>query len=73
MNDTFIRTVDLPIAVKGYTTRDSEGDFNVYINARYSRAMQYEIAEHEIMHIREGHFSNERYLEEAEKDNITNK
>ena len=71
MGIVIVRIIDLPIGVKGMTVKDSEDDFNIYLNARYSGDIQADAFRHEIEHIKKGHFYVESpvWLKEREIDN----
>lgn len=56
MDAVIIRMIDLPYKVDGFTVKDSEGDYNVYINARHSDGKRVETFRHELDHIKRGHF-----------------
>ncbi len=49
------RFIDLPYAVKGFTIRDENEDYNVYINLKHL-SQQKEILKHELSHIFNGDF-----------------
>lgn len=49
------RFVELPYAVKGFTIRDENEDYNIYINLRHL-SQQKEILKHELSHINNGDF-----------------
>ena len=66
MSDIFVRIIDLPTSVRGYTALDSEGDYNIYINGRMSYCQQIETYNHERMHILRNDFSDEKTIKEAE-------
>lgn len=68
MDCVIIRLVDLPATVHGMTIIDTEGDYNVYINARLSEDDRVEAYRHEIEHIRLGHFYDERPVAERETE-----
>lgn len=51
-----VRLIDLPGQIRGFTVEDSEGDYNIYLNARLNRAMQLRAYDHEIGHIKNGDF-----------------
>ena len=61
------RIIDLPYGIKGATVKDAEGDYNVYINARYSGDIQVTAFRHELEHIKNGDFYTEDpvYIKEA--------
>lgn len=56
MDAVIIRVIDLPHTCKGFTSLDSNGDFNIYLNARLSSDQQAATMRHEIEHIGRGHF-----------------
>lgn len=56
MTDTYVRLVSLPIRVEGVTLPNDDGSFDIYINSRLSPSRQQETLEHELRHIRHGHF-----------------
>ena len=74
MDCVIIRVVDLPETVHGMTIIDTEGDYNVYINARISEDERVKAYRHEIDHIRLGHFYDERpvAVKEAEAEKEAN-
>ena len=51
MGDIIVRHVDMPTAVRGMTTLDEDGNYNVYINDRLSHDMRVETFKHEMMHV----------------------
>lgn len=56
MNDIFVRVIDLPATVPAVCALDSDGNYNIYINARLSYAQAREAWRHELQHIKRGHF-----------------
>lgn len=58
MEDVFIRPVSLPPRVRGITTVDENGDFNVYVNSSLPYELQEQAVKHELCHIKSGHFYN---------------
>lgn len=50
------------------TVKDEEGDYNVYLNGRYSPDAQAIAFRHEIDHIEKGHFYDERSVKEKEDE-----
>lgn len=71
MNDIFIRVIDFPSTdVKGIVKEDENGDYNVYINARYNDVQQRRTVEHERAHIELGHLHDERDVMVLEKEAI---
>lgn len=67
MIDANIRQVPLPIRVEGVTLPNDDGSFDIYINSRLSPARQQETLEHELRHIRRGHFYVELPLGRMER------
>lgn len=68
MDCIIIRVVDLPFPLKGATVLDNEGDYNVYLNAKLSADERVETYRHEIEHIRQGHFYQERPVADLERE-----
>ena len=66
MSDIFVRVIDMPSSVRGYTALDSEGDYNIYINGRLSLSQQMATYNHERMHISRNDFSDKKTIKEAE-------
>lgn len=56
MNDIIVRHITLPTTIHGFTARDSEGDYNIYINDRIGYFQQAETYKHELKHINENNF-----------------
>lgn len=56
MAQVIIRLLDLPYSTKGFTAVDSNGDYNMYLNARYNRQTQLNTYHHEMIHIDRRHF-----------------
>ena len=56
MNDIIIRHVTLPTTIHGFTARDSEGDYNIYINDRIGYFQQKKTIRHEMKHINDDNF-----------------
>lgn len=54
--DYFLRYVDFPPGVEGVTVPNSDGTFDIYINARLGETRRQECLEHELRHIRRDHF-----------------
>ena len=51
IGDVYIRLVDLPFRVKGFSCKDASGNYNVYINSRLSIDAQKEAYTHELKHV----------------------
>ena len=57
-DDIIVRTIDMPICIKGVTVPDTDGTYNIYINAQYSAEMQNDILKHELRHVQNSDFDN---------------
>ncbi len=69
MGNVFVRLMPgLPVAVKGMTVRDEEGDYNVYINPAHAHAENLKAFDHELRHIRNGDLDKEGSIEQMEGD-----
>lgn len=60
MEDIITRVIPMPIGTKGVTVKDSNDDYNVYINSLYSYEVQVQTYNHEKGHILMGHFWDNR-------------
>lgn len=67
MNDIIVRVWNAPTTVKGVTTLDGNGDYNIYINANISSEEQVKAYFHEMQHIKKNHFELPS-AHEAERD-----
>lgn len=68
MGDVFVRLVNLPSYSVGATVEeDCNGDFNVYVNARYGYIGQQKALKHELDHIENNDFRNGIPVEVVEK------
>ncbi len=67
MERIFTRIVNLPDRVKGYTSVDSDGNYNIYINSGLSLDMQRRTYVHEITHIKRNDWSDTKTLIQAEQ------
>lgn len=57
MDDVFVRLRnDMPDAIPGATILDENGDYNMYLNAHFSREYLLRVYRHELCHIKRGHF-----------------
>lgn len=56
MNDIFYREFYGPVIVRGFTSEDANGDYNVYINGNLSEEAKRRTTAHELEHIKRGHF-----------------
>lgn len=57
MDEIVTRIIGLPTSINGYTIRDRNGDYNVYINSNISFEHQLLTYQHEINHILNGDFT----------------
>jgi hypothetical protein len=67
MTDTYVRLIPLPVKVEGVTLPNDDGSFDIYINSRLSPALQQATLEHELRHIRRGHFEAEMPVSRMER------
>ena len=67
MDAVIIRIIDLPYGVDGLTVKDSNDDFNIYLNARLSGDAQAIAFRHEVEHIRNGDFYREESVAGKER------
>lgn len=51
MNEVTTRLINLPTTIRAFTARDTEGDFNIYLNARMNDIQRMEAYQHEMRHI----------------------
>lgn len=58
MNEIIVWKKDLPYFIRGQVLRDSDGDYNIYINARMSADMQRKTIWHELNHVKRGDFDS---------------
>lgn len=56
MDNIIVRHIKLPDTIHGFTARDPEGDYNIYINDRIGYFQQEKTIRHEMKHIAEEHF-----------------
>ena len=68
MNEIIVRFVDVPVDLKGLIKEDSNGDYNIYLNARLAYDQQLETYFHEEAHARLGHLHSDRDIEEIEEE-----
>ena len=68
MNNVFVREIELPMTVEGVTVKDTNGDFNVYINSLLSPSKKAEALEHELRHIKFDHLYKETPVVEDENE-----
>jgi hypothetical protein len=66
MGQIIFRYIDLPCETHGFVREDSEGNYNIYINARMSIDMQREAAQHELNHVRNEDFDSDDDIKRVE-------
>lgn len=66
MPDVIVRLIDLPCRVRGMTTPNDDGSYNVYINSRLDAAAQRTALMHELRHVRRGDFYRAAGIDEIE-------
>jgi len=66
MEDIIVRLVELDPRIKGFIRPDSNGDYNIYINACLCLEAQQATLKHELEHIRRRHLYSERLVKELE-------
>ena len=67
MTEYYVRVIPLPIRVEGVTLPNSDGSFDIYINAALSPQKQQDTLAHELRHIRKAHFSLDMPLSRMER------
>ena len=72
MTEVIIRLLDLPYETKGFTAVDSNGDYNLYLNARYNHETQRTAYDHEMGHVDGEHFYRDSDVtqDELEAENL---
>lgn len=65
--DYFVRYVNLPNEIGGMVTPNEDCTFSIYLNARHTPEQQKESLKHELKHITEDDFYNDRSIEDIEK------
>ena len=68
MNEIIVRLIDVPVDLKGVVKEDSNGDYNVYLNARYMSEQILQTYLHELAHIKLGHLQSDRPVDELEAE-----
>ena len=65
----FIREIELPMKIRGYTSPDEDDNYNIYINKDLSDDAKQKALEHELSHIEKGHlFCEEMSVYSIEKE-----
>lgn len=68
MDDVIVRLTRLPHKAEGTTTVDEDGDYNVYLNTEIGDEKRQKALHHELSHIRNGHFYDEKPVDEDEAE-----
>ena len=68
MGNVYVRTVSLPPSVRAVTLPNDDATFDIYINAELPEELQVKALEHELEHIRLGHFYDEAPVGENERE-----
>lgn len=58
MNEKIIRITVLPTQIRAMTTKDNNGDYNIYINSSMAFESQQKAYDHEIEHIKNGDYDH---------------
>ena len=64
----YTHLIALPMAVKGVTIPDNEGDYTIIINENLSYECREQVLHHELRHIKMNHFSDTLTVVDAEYD-----
>lgn len=67
MGEIFTRLIKMPSRIKGYTSIDDEGNYNIYLNEKLSVEQQRRTYLHEIAHIQRCDWDKDS-VKDAEKD-----
>lgn len=57
---TFVRLLNLPSSIRGMTVTDPDGNYNVYINQNLAHEMQAQTYLHEVNHIKNNDFQEDK-------------
>jgi len=68
LENVFIRLMNLPVKVHGFTVLDNDSNYNVYINSLYSYEEAQKTLNHELNHIKNGDFYFSENVYEIEKE-----
>ncbi len=67
--EIFVRYLDFPNrSVKAATFPNDDGSFDIYVNTLYPEAIQRRALEHELEHIRHGHFYSDAPIRQKEAE-----
>lgn len=65
--DYFVRIVKFPVPIGGLVSPNEDGTFNIYINDDFPPDRRLKSYIHEVSHIENNDFYNEKPIEEVEK------
>ena len=69
MDDVFIRLVTFPsITTESACVTDPDGNYNIYIDERLSDETKKRKLRHELIHVKQNHFSDDVLVSDAEKE-----
>ena len=68
MKDIIVRLIDMPTTVRGFTARDNNEDYNIYLNSKLAKEILYRTYEHEKKHILREDFDSEESVYKIERD-----
>lgn len=68
MGDIFIHYLNLPFTVEGFSRKNHDDSYSVFLNARCSGEQQRIALEHEIKHIKENDLDSELDAIDIEKN-----
>ena len=68
MGEIIVRLIDLPVTIPAACFKDSNDDYNIYLNKNLDSFAQHKAYEHEIKHIKLGHFYDDRPVWEKEAE-----
>lgn len=66
--DYFVRFVPLPYSIRGACTRNGDGTYNIFINARLNQPLQQDTFLHELVHCEKGHLDYRSDIPEEIKE-----
>ena len=64
----YVRMIPLPDKVRDCTIPNDDATFDVYVNSRLPEEWQEKALQHELRHIRMGHFYNSDPVEQNERE-----
>lgn len=67
MNNIVLRYIALPTTTRGLTVQDEEGDYNIYLNTRFTFEANKKTLQHEIQHITNNDFDKFQHVKDIER------